>query len=168
MPRPRPSASAISPLLLLLVLLLALANTTTLTHAFLLPSPPSPASAPRRLPSLPSSLPSSPLHAVPDGLLDENGELQYDAPTRARIETLIKENKIVLFMKGNRLFPSCGFSNTAIRILGQLSVSLREGEGGREGGREGELGDIKNVPSTCSVQPVTLCCVTLLWQAMGC
>lgn len=121
MPRPHPSVF-ISPILILLLLLLAL--TTTITHAFRLPSSPSPASAPRRLPSL--SLPSSPLaslHAVPDGLLDEDGEPQYDAPTRARIEKLIQENKIVLFMKGNRLFPSCGFSNTAIRILDQLSVS---------------------------------------------
>ncbi|GAB5037305.1 glutaredoxin-like protein [Nannochloropsis oceanica] len=122
MPRPRPSVF-ISSTLILLRLLLSLTTTTTITHAFFLPSSPSPAPAPRPLPSL--SLPSyplAPLHAVPDGLLDEDGEPQYDAPTRARIENLIQENKIVLFMKGNRLFPSCGFSNTAIRILDQLNV----------------------------------------------
>ena len=42
---------------------------------------------------------------------------QLDDVTESRIKTLIANNKIVLFMKGNKLFPQCGFSNTACRIL---------------------------------------------------
>ncbi|EKU21196.1 grx5, partial [Nannochloropsis gaditana CCMP526] len=100
---------------------------TTLSHAFLIfHARPGPSSI-ARLPasalglSTPFCLPSS-LRAVPEGLLNDDGEPQYDAPARAKIEELIKNNKIVLFMKGTRLFPSCGFSNTAIRILDQLNV----------------------------------------------
>ena len=37
--------------------------------------------------------------------------------TTARIESLVKDNKIVLFMKGSKMFPQCGFSNTAVQIL---------------------------------------------------
>ena len=36
---------------------------------------------------------------------------------KARIETILNSNKVVLFMKGNRSFPQCGFSATAIEIL---------------------------------------------------
>lgn len=35
-----------------------------------------------------------------------------DDRTKEQIEKVINENKIVLFMKGNKLFPQCGFSNT--------------------------------------------------------
>ena len=34
-----------------------------------------------------------------------------------RIEELINENKVMLFMKGNKMFPQCGFSNTVVQIL---------------------------------------------------
>jgi hypothetical protein len=30
---------------------------------------------------------------------------------------VVKENKIVLFMKGNKDFPQCGFSNTVVQVL---------------------------------------------------
>ena len=33
------------------------------------------------------------------------------------IDTMVKENKVFLFMKGNPNFPQCGFSNTAVQIL---------------------------------------------------
>lgn len=36
---------------------------------------------------------------------------------RTRIEELIKSHRVVLFMKGTRLFPACGFSNTVVQIL---------------------------------------------------
>ena len=39
------------------------------------------------------------------------------ANVNEQIESLVKENKVMLFMKGNELFPQCGFSNTAVRIL---------------------------------------------------
>ena len=32
------------------------------------------------------------------------------------IEGLVKENKVMLFMKGNKMFPQCGFSNSAVQV----------------------------------------------------
>jgi len=40
---------------------------------------------------------------------------ELDQRTRERIQTLVGNNKVLLFMKGNKLFPQCGFSNTACR-----------------------------------------------------
>ncbi len=37
--------------------------------------------------------------------------------TQERIATLVKDNDVVLFMKGNASFPQCGFSGRAIQIL---------------------------------------------------
>lgn len=37
--------------------------------------------------------------------------------TRTRIEELIRKNDVVLFMKGTRFFPQCGFSARAVEIL---------------------------------------------------
>ena len=34
-----------------------------------------------------------------------------------RIDDLVKENDVILFMKGNSQFPMCGFSGRAIQIL---------------------------------------------------
>lgn len=36
---------------------------------------------------------------------------------QARIDEIVKNNKIVLFMKGTPSFPQCGFSNRATQIL---------------------------------------------------
>ena len=38
-------------------------------------------------------------------------------PVDPRIEELVNENKVMLFMKGNKMFPQCGFSNTVVQIL---------------------------------------------------
>ncbi len=35
----------------------------------------------------------------------------------AKIDTLVKSNDVVLFMKGTPLFPQCGFSSKAVAIL---------------------------------------------------
>ena len=40
----------------------------------------------------------------------------------ARIDSLVKSNKVVLFMKGTALFPQCGFSSRAIAILDRLGA----------------------------------------------
>ena len=37
--------------------------------------------------------------------------------TRTQIDDLVKKNHVVLFMKGSRHFPQCGFSATVARIL---------------------------------------------------
>ncbi|PIG92474.1 Grx4 family monothiol glutaredoxin [Gloeocapsopsis sp. IPPAS B-1203] len=39
-----------------------------------------------------------------------------------RIDHLIKENKIMVFMKGTKLMPQCGFSNNVVQILNALGV----------------------------------------------
>ena len=38
-------------------------------------------------------------------------------PTRKRIESLIGSDRVVLFMKGDRRMPQCGFSAQLVRIL---------------------------------------------------
>jgi len=45
-----------------------------------------------------------------------------DDATRTFLDNAVKANKVLLFMKGNKLFPQCGFSNTAVRILDALGT----------------------------------------------
>jgi monothiol glutaredoxin len=42
--------------------------------------------------------------------------------TSERIGEIVKNNDIVLFMKGTALFPQCGFSSRAVAILDHLGV----------------------------------------------
>ena len=44
------------------------------------------------------------------------------ADTNERISTLVKDNDVVLFMKGTPLFPQCGFSSRAVAILDHVGV----------------------------------------------
>jgi monothiol glutaredoxin len=37
--------------------------------------------------------------------------------TRTRIEGIINGSKVLLFMKGSKQFPACGFSNAVVQIL---------------------------------------------------
>jgi monothiol glutaredoxin len=39
-----------------------------------------------------------------------------------KINQLLKENKILVFMKGSKLMPQCGFSNNVVQILNTLGV----------------------------------------------
>lgn len=39
-----------------------------------------------------------------------------------RIQNLIEKNKIMVFMKGTKLMPMCGFSNNVVQILNTLGV----------------------------------------------
>jgi monothiol glutaredoxin len=43
---------------------------------------------------------------------------------RGRIEELVRNNDVVLFMKGTALFPQCGFSSRAVAILDHLGVKF--------------------------------------------
>nr|YP_537065.1 hypothetical protein 107 [Neopyropia yezoensis]Q1XDA3.1 RecName: Full=Uncharacterized monothiol glutaredoxin ycf64 [Neopyropia yezoensis]AGH27712.1 hypothetical protein 107 [Neopyropia yezoensis]QFZ67048.1 hypothetical protein PyyePp202 [Neopyropia yezoensis]WKD83543.1 glutaredoxin [Neopyropia yezoensis]BAE92508.1 unnamed protein product [Neopyropia yezoensis] len=45
-----------------------------------------------------------------------------DTETKKRIDQLLNDHKIVLFMKGNKTMPMCGFSNTATQILNTLNI----------------------------------------------
>jgi len=57
---------------------------------------------------------------------------------RSRIESTVKGNDVVLFMKGTPLFPQCGFSSRAVAILEHLgvayeSVDVLQDQGIRQG-----------------------------------
>ncbi len=43
-------------------------------------------------------------------------------PTIERIQGEITANKVMLFMKGNAMFPQCGFSARVVQILTHLGV----------------------------------------------
>ena len=45
---------------------------------------------------------------------------------KQKIETLLAQHKIVLFMKGNQQFPMCGFSARACAILQDLGVKFHD------------------------------------------
>ncbi|MEE4538455.1 MAG: Grx4 family monothiol glutaredoxin [Erythrobacter sp.] len=45
------------------------------------------------------------------------------ADAKIRIDTVVNENDVVLFMKGTPLFPQCGFSSRAIAILDHCGVT---------------------------------------------
>jgi len=38
---------------------------------------------------------------------------------RARVDDAIESNDVVLFMKGNRLMPQCGYSQRAVNLISQ-------------------------------------------------
>ena len=44
--------------------------------------------------------------------------------TQERIQGLVEGNAVMLFMKGSKLFPQCGFSNTAVQILNSYGISF--------------------------------------------
>jgi monothiol glutaredoxin len=39
-----------------------------------------------------------------------------------RLDQLVNNNKILVFMKGTKLMPQCGFSNNVVQILNVLGV----------------------------------------------
>ncbi|BAZ29019.1 glutaredoxin [Cylindrospermum sp. NIES-4074] len=41
---------------------------------------------------------------------------------KEKIDNLLQQNKILVFMKGNKLMPQCGFSNNVVQILNTLGV----------------------------------------------
>src|SRR2546423_390530 len=46
--------------------------------------------------------------------------MALDEALRSQISELINKNRVVLFMKGTRSFPQCGFSATIVTILNDL------------------------------------------------
>jgi monothiol glutaredoxin len=48
--------------------------------------------------------------------------LQTD--TKERIKGLVAKHPVLLFMKGSKLFPQCGFSNTATQILNSFNIDF--------------------------------------------
>lgn len=61
--------------------------------------------------------------------------------TKSKIENLIAQKRVVLFMKGSPSFPQCGFSARAVAILKELradfsSVDVLSDEEVRQGIKE--------------------------------
>lgn len=57
---------------------------------------------------------------------------------KQQIEKLIKDNKVFLFMKGNKMAPQCGFSAQVLQILNHMNCEFEvfnvlEDEAIREG-----------------------------------
>lgn len=49
-----------------------------------------------------------------------------DDRLRASIGKLIHDNRVVLFMKGSRAFPQCGFSARVVQILEDEGAEFRD------------------------------------------
>jgi len=47
-----------------------------------------------------------------------------DEAVKARIQGIIDEHPIVLFMKGTRNFPQCGFSATVVEVMKRLDADF--------------------------------------------
>lgn len=43
------------------------------------------------------------------------------------IDKYVSDNKVVLFMKGNRQFPQCGFSNTCVQVRAGATFPIHMG-----------------------------------------
>jgi monothiol glutaredoxin len=46
--------------------------------------------------------------------------------TQEQIQSLIEQNKVVLFMKGTKMFPQCGFSSRSVEILKRCGVQFKD------------------------------------------
>ena len=47
-------------------------------------------------------------------------------PIFAQIENDINNNDVVLYMKGTKQFPQCGFSATVVQVLNTLGVEYKD------------------------------------------
>ena len=52
-------------------------------------------------------------------------EAATNAPVDTRIQNLIGDHQVVLFMKGTPVFPQCGFSATVVQMLSLLGVRFK-------------------------------------------
>ncbi|MEO0326630.1 MAG: Grx4 family monothiol glutaredoxin [Myxococcota bacterium] len=44
-------------------------------------------------------------------------------PVTERIQSIVEAHPVVLFMKGSRLFPRCGFSATVVEVLKRAGIT---------------------------------------------
>jgi len=59
-----------------------------------------------------------------DTASDFLGDGESSADTQERIQALVDEHPVLLFMKGSKLFPQCGFSNNAVQILNSFGIDF--------------------------------------------
>jgi monothiol glutaredoxin len=50
--------------------------------------------------------------------------MQLEPAIKSQIESLIAEHRVMLFMKGTKSFPQCGFSSAVVNILKELGVTF--------------------------------------------
>jgi len=48
--------------------------------------------------------------------------------TRQRLQDMVGDHPVLLFMKGSKVFPQCGFSSTAVQILNTFNLDFHTGE----------------------------------------
>lgn len=49
-----------------------------------------------------------------------------DTALQTRIESTLSQSPVVLFMKGTKMFPQCGFSAKVVEILKEQAVDFRD------------------------------------------
>jgi monothiol glutaredoxin len=49
-----------------------------------------------------------------------------DSALQTRIESTVSQAPVVLFMKGTKMFPQCGFSAKVVEILKEQAVDFRD------------------------------------------
>ncbi len=49
-----------------------------------------------------------------------------DDATRQKIQTLIDTHPVVVFMKGTKTFPQCGFSATVVEVMKRLGTDFHD------------------------------------------
>lgn len=82
-------------------------------------------------------LPGAALRPVQPAAAVRSSVVRMDA-VEDKIDAAVKSSKVFLFMKGTKLFPQCGFSNTAVSILNSITqdyetFDVLSDEGVREG-----------------------------------
>jgi monothiol glutaredoxin len=49
-----------------------------------------------------------------------------DDATRQKIQTLVDTHPVVVFMKGTKTFPQCGFSATVVEVMKRLGTDFHD------------------------------------------
>jgi len=49
-----------------------------------------------------------------------------DSELKQKIQGMIDSQRVVLFMKGNKLFPQCGFSAKVVQILKETGTDFKD------------------------------------------
>jgi len=80
--------------------------------------------------------------------------------TKARIQGLVDNHPVLVFMKGSQLFPQCGFSNTACQILQSFdiefhSVDVLSDEAVRSGVKD--FSQWPTIPQLYVVRKISIC-----------
>ncbi len=75
-----------------------------------------------------TSAPSKKITSLNMSSFDEDFLQETPDQTRERIQDLVDANPVLLFMKGSKLFPQCGFSSTAVQILNTFGIDFHSGK----------------------------------------